>query len=125
AGGATAEGGNVRYLVTGGAGYIGSIVARMLVEDGHDVTVLDDCSTGHADAVPTGARLVRASVHDAGDTVSGMDAVFHFAGLIAAGESMDRPQEYWHANTSGTLALLAAMRRAEVPRLVFSSTAAV
>ncbi|CAM3343671.1 UDP-glucose 4-epimerase GalE [Stackebrandtia soli] len=116
----------MRYLVTGGAGYIGSIVARMLVEGGHEVTILDDCSTGHADAVPAGARLVRDTVHNAAIVAGdGFDAVFHFAGLIAAGESMDRPGDYWNANTVGTLALLEAMRGGGIGRLVFSSTAAV
>ncbi|MGH8791858.1 MAG: UDP-glucose 4-epimerase GalE [Stackebrandtia sp.] len=115
-----------KYLVTGGAGYIGSVVATMLVEAGHDVVVLDDCSTGRAEAVPDGAALVRARVHDAADVLTGdFDAVFHFAGLIAAGESMTDPEIYWDNNTVGTLALLSAMREAGVPRLVFSSTAAV
>ncbi|GAA4908654.1 UDP-glucose 4-epimerase [Stackebrandtia albiflava] len=115
-----------KYLVTGGAGYIGGIVATMLLEAGHEVVVLDDCSTGHAEAVPAGAKLVTASVHEAASVLTGdFDGVFHFAGLIAAGESMTEPEKYWHVNTTGTLALLTAMRAAGVPRLVFSSTAAV
>ncbi|MCD0442547.1 UDP-glucose 4-epimerase GalE [Glycomyces sp. A-F 0318] len=116
----------MKYLVTGGAGYIGSIVATMLLEEGHDVVVLDDCSTGAAERVPAGAVLVRKPVQQAADVLDGtFDAVLHFAGLIAAGESMSRPDLYWEANTAGTFALLDAMREANVKTLVFSSTAAV
>ncbi|MEU6857876.1 UDP-glucose 4-epimerase GalE [Glycomyces sp. NPDC046736] len=116
----------MKYLVTGGAGYIGSIVATMLLEAGHDVVVLDDCSTGAAERVPAGATLVRDTVQNAAAVLdSSFDGVLHFAGLIAAGESMEKPDIYWEANTAGTFALLAAMREADVKTLVFSSTAAV
>ena len=116
----------MKYLVTGGAGYIGAIVATMLLEGGHDVVVLDDYSTSDPDNVPAGAQHIRRNVHEVGQILtSDFDAVLHFAGLIAAGESMQLPQRYWHANTSGTFALLAAMRDAHVDNLVFSSTAAV
>jgi UDP-glucose 4-epimerase len=116
----------VKYLVTGGAGYIGSIVATMLLEEGHEVVVLDDCSTGAAERVPAGAELVRRPVQDAAEVLDpAFDGVLHFAGLIAAGESMHKPDIYWEANTAGTFALLDAMREAEVKTLVFSSTAAV
>ncbi|HEU5127163.1 MAG TPA: UDP-glucose 4-epimerase GalE [Glycomyces sp.] len=116
----------MKYLVTGGAGYIGSIVATMLLEEGHEVVVLDDCSTGAAERVPAGAELVRRPVQAAGDVLDAtFDGVLHFAGLIAAGESMQKPDIYWEANTAGTFALLDAMREADVTTLVFSSTAAV
>jgi UDP-glucose 4-epimerase len=116
----------VKYLVTGGAGYIGSIVATMLLEAGHDVVVLDNCSTGSAERVPDGATLVRKDVKDAAEVLDpSFDGVLHFAGLIAAGESMVKPEIYWEANTTGTFALLDAMREANVKTLVFSSTAAV
>ncbi|MCH7232789.1 UDP-glucose 4-epimerase GalE [Glycomyces sp. L485] len=116
----------MKYLVTGGAGYIGSIVATMLLEEGHEVVVLDDCSTGAAERVPAGATLVRKPVQSAGEVLdSTFDAVLHFAGLIAAGESMQKPGIYWEANTTGTFWLLGAMRAAGVKTLVFSSTAAV
>jgi UDP-glucose 4-epimerase len=118
----------VKLLVTGGAGYIGSVVTRLLLDAGHRVVVLDDLCTGHAEAVPEGAELVRARIHDAAQVLTpdaGFDAVLHFAGLIAAGESMTRPEIYWDSNVVGSLALLDAMRAAGVPRLVFSSTAAV
>lgn len=116
----------MKYLVTGGAGYIGGVVTTMLLEAGHEVVVLDDGSTGDLSTVPGDAKLVEASVHETSRVLDeSFDGVFHFAGLIAAGESMTAPQNYWHANTSGTLELLAAMRSTGVPRLVFSSTAAV
>ena len=116
----------MKYLVTGGAGYIGAVVTTMLVEADHDVVVLDDGSTGDLTTVPAGATPVRAGIHEASTVVDGsFDGVFHLAGLIAAGESMNDPEKYWHVNTGGTLALLAAMRSAGVGTLVFSSTAAV
>jgi UDP-glucose 4-epimerase len=118
----------VRLLVTGGAGYIGSVVVAQLVSAGHDVTVVDDLSTGHADAIPQGVRHERIGVHDVAQVLTpdaGYDAVLHFAAKIAAGESVQRPELYWHTNVAGSLALLDAVRAARVPRLVFSSTAAV
>jgi UDP-glucose 4-epimerase len=118
----------VKLLVTGGAGYIGSVVTRLLLDAGHQVVVLDNLVTGYAEAVPAGAELVQARIHDAGEVITreaGFDGVLHFAGLIAAGESMVRPELYWDNNVVGSLALLDAIRTAGVPRLVFSSTAAV
>jgi UDP-glucose 4-epimerase len=118
----------VKLLVTGGAGYIGSVVTRLLLDAGHQVVVLDNLCTGYAEAVPTGAELVQARIHDADQVITreaGFDGVLHFAGLIAAGESMVRPELYWDNNVVGSLALLDAIRAAGVPRLVFSSTAAV
>ena len=114
----------MNLLFTGGAGYVGSVVAAQLVEAGHAVTVLDDLSTGHADAVPEGARFVQASITDPGD-ISGFDAVLHFAAKSIVGESVEQPARYWRDNLGGTLALLEAMRQSEVGRIVFSSTAAV
>ncbi|MBF8192036.1 UDP-glucose 4-epimerase GalE [Nonomuraea sp. K274] len=114
----------MRLLVTGGAGYVGSVVAAQLVEAGHEVTVLDDLSTGHEDAVPEGARFVRASITEAHDALDGMDAVLHFAAKSLVGESVREPGRYWAANLGGTLALLDAMRDQGVNRIVFSSTAA-
>ncbi|MFC5998727.1 UDP-glucose 4-epimerase GalE [Quadrisphaera sp. GCM10027208] len=115
----------MRLLVTGGAGYIGSVVAAQLLEAGHDVVVLDDLSTGHADAVPAGAELVVGSVADPGEALGrGVDAVLHFAGTSLVGESVQRPELYWHTNVVGTRLLLDAMRVRGVRRIVFSSTAA-
>jgi UDP-glucose 4-epimerase len=115
----------MKLLVTGGAGYIGSVVSAQLVEAGHDVTVLDDLSTGHADAVPPQARFVQGSIDDTGELLGeGFDGVLHFAAKSLVGESVQRPGLYWSHNLGGTLALLDAMRRAGVGRIVFSSTAA-
>ncbi|TXK35952.1 UDP-glucose 4-epimerase GalE [Nonomuraea sp. C10] len=114
----------MRLLVTGGAGYVGSVVAAQLVEAGHEVVVLDDLSTGHADAVPDGATFVRASIEDAGPALDGVDAVLHFAARSLVGESVEKPGLYWAHNLGGTLALLEAMHERGVRKIVFSSTAA-
>jgi UDP-glucose 4-epimerase len=119
----------VRLLVTGGAGYIGSVVALQLLEAGHEVTVLDDLSKGHEAAVPSEAGFVRVDLLDAQrltETLTGgYDGVLHFAALSLVGESVEQPGRYYRANVAGTLHLLEAMGAAGVPRLVFSSTAAV
>ncbi len=117
----------MRLLVTGGAGYVGSVVAAQLLEAGHEVVVLDDLSTGHAGAVPPGAVFVRGTVRDeaAGVLAGGIDAVLHFAARSLVGESVAQPGRYWSDNLGGTLALLDAMRGAAVRSIVFSSTAAV
>jgi UDP-glucose 4-epimerase len=116
----------MRVLVAGGAGYIGSVVTAALLAGGHEVTVLDDLSTGHADAVPDGARLVRASLHDSAPVLADVrpEAVLHFAARSLVGESQQRPELYWQVNVGGSLALLEAMRAAGCRRIVFSSTAA-
>ena len=115
----------MRLLVTGGAGYVGSVVTALLLGAGHEVTVLDDLSTGHRDAVPEGARLVVADLADAADVLDpSVDAVLHFAGKSLVGESMDSPEPYWRTNAGGSLALLEALRRHGVRRMVFSSSAA-
>jgi UDP-glucose 4-epimerase len=116
----------MKLLVTGGAGYIGSVVSARLLEAGHEVVVLDDCSTGHADAVPPGARLVRATLRAAATDVlaDGFDGVLHFAAKSLVGESVEKPGLYWDKNLGESLALLEAMRVHRVPRIVFSSTAA-
>ncbi|MGW2198392.1 NAD-dependent epimerase/dehydratase family protein, partial [Streptosporangium sp. NPDC001682] len=85
----------MKLLVTGGAGYIGSAVAAQLVEAGHEVTVLDDLSTGHADAVPPGARFVEGSITEAAGVLNGIDGVLHFAAKSLVGESVERPGLYW------------------------------
>jgi UDP-glucose 4-epimerase len=119
----------VKLLVTGGAGYIGSVVALQLVEAGHEVTVLDNLSKGHEAAVPEGASFVRADLLDAGRLgevlTGGYEGVLHFAALSLVGESVEQPGWYYRANVAGTLNLLDVMRDVRVPRLVFSSTAAV
>ncbi|MFE9171405.1 UDP-glucose 4-epimerase GalE [Streptomyces kebangsaanensis] len=114
-----------KYLVTGGAGYVGSVVARHLLEAGHEVVVLDNLSTGFRQGVPAGASFVEGDIRDAAKWVdSSFDAVLHFAASSQVGESVVKPEKYWENNVGGTMALLAAMREAGVRKLVFSSTAA-
>ena len=119
----------MKLLVTGGAGYVGSVVAAQLVEAGHETVVLDDLSKGHEDAVPDGARLVEGSLLDEAfvreTLANGFDGVFHFAALSLVAESVEEPERYYRNNVGGTLNLLDAMGEAGVSRLVFSSTAAV
>jgi len=120
----------MRVLVTGGAGYIGSVVADELLQAGHQVVVFDNLSRGHRQAVPKNAELV---VGDLADRASldqllrsrEVDAVMHFAALIEAGESMKAPEKFFRNNTANTLTLLEAMLAAQVKRFVFSSTAAL
>ncbi|MFE5207569.1 UDP-glucose 4-epimerase GalE [Streptomyces sp. NPDC056600] len=113
------------YLVTGGAGYIGGVVAQHLLEAGHRVVVLDDLSTGVREGVPEGADFVEAGLHEAGRILDpSFDAVLHFAASSQVGESVVKPEKYWRNNVGGSMALLGAMREAGVRRLVFSSTAA-
>ena len=116
----------MRVLVTGGAGYIGSVVTAELLSAGHQVTVLDNLSTGHADAVPAGAEFVEAGITEADPVLErgGFDAVMHFAAKSLVPESVTAPELYWHNNTCGSLALLESMRRHDVRTIVFSSTAA-
>jgi UDP-glucose 4-epimerase len=119
----------VKLCVTGGAGYVGSVVAQRLLADGHEVVVVDNLSTGHRDAVPAGCRLVEGDVRD-GATLAGaidasVDAVLHFAASSVVGESVLHPLEYFDNNVGGSLQVLRAMERAGVRRFVFSSTAAV
>ncbi len=114
-----------KYLVTGGAGYVGSVVAAHLLEAGHEVTVLDDLSTGHRVGVPEGAHFIEGRIQDAAKWLdSSFDAVLHFAAFSQVGESVTNPEKYWRNNVGGTMDLLAAMRDAGVRTLVFSSTAA-
>jgi UDP-glucose 4-epimerase len=116
----------MRVLVAGGAGYIGSVVTAALLAGGHEVTVLDDLSTGHADAVPQGATLAEVSLHDSASVLAEVrpEAVLHFAAKSLVGASQQQPEDYWHTNVGGSLALLEAMRAAGCRRIVFSSTAA-
>lgn len=116
----------MKLLVTGGAGYIGSVVTHALLDAGHQVTVLDNLSTGHAEDIPSDVEFVAKDISDVGSVLTPkFDGVLHFAARIAAGESVIKPELYWETNVAGTLALLSAMRRDGTPRLVFSSTAAV
>ncbi len=119
----------MRLLVTGGAGYIGSVVAAQLLAAGHDVAVLDNLSRGHRAAIPAGADHLDVDLLDRDAVVralaqSAFDAVMHFAALALVSESVAHPERYWRTNVGGTLNLLDGMRDAGVRRLVFSSTCA-
>ncbi|RYF45202.1 MAG: UDP-glucose 4-epimerase, partial [Cytophagaceae bacterium] len=119
-----------KILVTGGAGYIGSHAVRHLLDSGHEVTVLDNLSHGHAAAVDPRAKLVKGSTGDSElvkETLRAhsIEAVMHFAADIEVGESVTDPGKYYENNFSNALKLLAAMRDTGVRKMVFSSTAAV
>jgi UDP-glucose 4-epimerase len=119
-----------RFLVTGGAGYVGSHLVAALLDRGHRVTVLDNLRTGHAAAVPSAASLVTADLA-AADTLEALladgpwDAVFHFASLSQVGESMRMPMRYLLENAANGIRLIDACVRHGVERFVFSSTAAL
>lgn len=118
----------MRFLVTGGAGYIGSITTRALLDAGHECVVLDTLERGHAEAVDSRARLVVGSVGDRmalADALPGCDAVMHLAGYIEVAESVAEPQKYYRANAIEPLIMLDEMVKHGVGALVFSSTAAV
>lgn len=120
----------MNVLVTGGAGYIGSVVAAELVKAGHSVVAFDNLGKGWRAAVPAGATLVVGDISsrsalDGLFRSHALDTVLHFAARIEAGESMKQPELYFRTNTAGTLTLLESMLHHGVRRLVFSSTAAV
>jgi UDP-glucose 4-epimerase len=120
----------MRVLVTGGAGYVGSVSVERLLEAGHEVVVLDDLSTGHRESVPETASVEVASYGDA-DAIARLlerarvDAILHCAARSLVGESVRDPARYYRDNVAGGIVLLEAARQAGVGRLVFSSTAAV
>ena len=117
----------MKLLVTGGAGYVGSVCAKVLLEQHHQVVVVDDLSTGNADAVPAGAEFVDGDVVAVARRLlpgGSFDGVLHFAAKSLVGESVEAPERYWHANVVKTLELLEAIRESGTERLVFSSTAA-
>ncbi|CAM3029230.1 UDP-glucose 4-epimerase [Williamsia muralis] len=117
----------MKLLVTGGAGYVGSVCARVLIEHGHDVTIIDNLSTGNVDALPDHAAFIQGNVSEVAPRVLGsdpFDGVLHFAAQSLVGESVESPEKYWYGNVVESLALLEAVRISGTPRLVFSSTAA-
>jgi UDP-glucose 4-epimerase len=120
----------VSILVTGGAGYIGSVVAQELVRAGRQVVVYDNLSHGYRAAVPSSAEFVGGDIADRDkldDVLKrySVDAVMHFAAFIEAGESMKEPERFFRNNSANTLTLLEAMLARNVKRFVFSSTAAL
>ena len=118
----------MKVLVTGGAGYIGSHVVLALCEEGNNVVVLDNLSTGNREAVDNRALFIQGSTLNDDDLLKGLndvDAVIHLAAFKAAGESMIHPEKYSHNNITGTITLLNAMEKQGVNKFIFSSTAAV
>jgi UDP-glucose 4-epimerase len=119
-----------KILVTGGAGYVGSVSVEAFLAAGHELVVLDDLTTGHRAAVPTGASLVVGSYGD-GPSIEallrdeGIEAILHCAARSLVGESIREPARYYRDNVAGGIALLESARAAGVDRIVFSSTAAV
>lgn len=117
----------MRILVTGGAGYIGSVAVALLLGKGYQVTVLDDISTGHIESIPQSARFVRGSILDQDkvlDALENCTAVLHFAGKSLVGESTEKPDLYQDVNVNGSSNLLVQMRTKKVKKLIFSSSAA-
>jgi UDP-glucose 4-epimerase len=117
----------MKVLITGGAGYIGATAVEIMRTLGYEITVLDDCSTGHSDTVPAGLSFIAGSLlnpSDVAQALSGVAAVVHFAGKSLVGESVEKPDLYHHVNVDGTRILLDQMHRAGVKKIVFSSSAA-
>jgi UDP-glucose 4-epimerase len=117
----------MRVLVTGGTGYIGSTAVEILLSQGFEISILDDCSMGHADTVPAGVRFIQGSLLNASevaDSLTGCDAVMHFAGKSLVGESVEKPDLYQSVNVDGTRILLDQMRKQSIRKIVFSSSAA-
>jgi UDP-glucose 4-epimerase len=120
----------MNIFITGGAGYIGSAMAEVLLGAGHSVTIYDSLVTGYRAAVPAGARFIQADLAEADALADALaaekyDAVMHFAAFIEAGESMQDPGKFFKNNLANSLGLIEAVRRAGVGRFVLSSTAAV
>ena len=120
----------MNIFLTGGAGYIGSIAARQLLESGHQVTVYDSLVTGHREAVPAGAEFIQGDLGDNKTLQSALeinkyDAVMHFAAFIEAGESMVNPPKYYQNNLINSVNLIDLAVKAGIGRFVLSSTAAV
>jgi UDP-glucose 4-epimerase len=120
----------MRILVTGGAGYIGSVVVEELLRDGHEVTVFDNLSKGHRESVPQNATFIEGDLLDTEKirtalSDSKLEAVIHMAASSLVGESVKEPVKYYQNNVVAGLSLLEAMLRADVKKIVFSSTAAV
>jgi UDP-glucose 4-epimerase len=118
----------MKVLVTGGAGFIGSAVTRVLLEEGHDVTVVDNLSKGFRTLVPEGARFIEGDLRDEArlpEWLRGHDAVIHMAAFIEVGRSVEEPVLFAENNIVNSVRLLQAMRRADVGKIVFSSSATV
>ena len=117
-----------RILVTGGAGYIGGIAAHLLLSQGYEVSVIDDCSTGYPEVVPANAHFIEGSLQDRKaiqEALKECTSVLHFAGKSLVAQSVEHPDLYWQVNVEGSRNLIEEMRDANVHRLVFSSSASI
>ena len=117
----------MRVLVTGGTGYIGSTAVEILLSQGYEISILDDCSMGHADTVPAGVRFIQGSLlnpSEVADALQGCNAVMHFARKSLVGESVENPDLYHSVNVDGTRILLDEMHKQSITKIVFSSSAA-
>ncbi len=117
----------MRILVTGGTGYVGSTAVDILLSQGYGISILDDCSMGHADSVPADVTYVEGSLlnsNDVAEALKGCEAVIHFAGKSLVGESVEKPDLYHSVNVDGSRILLDQMYIAGITKLVFSSSAA-
>ncbi|HWU43515.1 MAG TPA: UDP-glucose 4-epimerase GalE [Bdellovibrio sp.] len=120
----------MRVLVTGGAGYIGSHVSDLLIQEGHEVVVYDNFSTGFKESIPAACKIVQGDVLETSlltETLkrNKIEAVIHFAAKLIVPESMEKPLDYYHCNTFGMVSLIQSCQQAQVNKIVFSSTAAV
>ena len=117
-----------KLLITGGAGFIGSVLTAYLLDHGHEVVVVDDLSTGHRKALDSRARFIQASILDKPalvEALSDINTVIHCAAKSLVEESVSSPELYHQVNTEGTRVLLEAMSETGVLNIIFSSTAAV
>lgn len=117
----------MHVLVTGGTGYIGSTAVEILRSQGYEISIFDDCSTGHSDSVPAGVRFIQGSLLNSSEIAAALkdvDAVMHFAGKSLVGESVSKPHVYHSVNVDGTRNLLNEMKAAHITKIVFSSSAA-
>ena len=118
----------MRILVTGGAGFIGSHVSRLLLDQGHQVNIIDSLITGHRNAINAGANFIEGDIRDETKILQALrnvDAVIHMAGLIIVPESVKDPIKYTENNIGGSISLLEAMRKSNVKKIIFSSSACV
>jgi UDP-glucose 4-epimerase len=120
----------MKILVTGGAGYIGSVCSQLLLDEGNEVAILDNLSEGHRRAIDPRAKFIQADLEDRARTLSILreiapDAVMHFAANALVGESMENPTKYFRNNVANGINLLEAIVASGVPRLIFSSTCAI
>lgn len=117
----------MKLLITGGVGYIGSVMSAYFLEAGHEVLVVDNLKRGYKEAVPQGCKFIEADINNLAGRVresDKIDAVIHLAAYASVAESVEQPQLYWQNNVEGTLKLLEVIRSLGIPKLVFASSCA-